>query len=244
MPKIFGIEHIIYMIITFAVMIAGLILIGKFCKSDKSKLLTVKISGIVLLITILINRYACTVYWPGCNYLPASLCGTLSLIFGIFLIVARKDSKLLHSIVYAALLAGLFSTIYPTYIGQGSTIFCFPTITSLLHHSMDIFCAILLFVTGWVKPNIKKWASWLFLYFGLICYGLFMIKYMGESNAMSINAPLLAGTNLDWLHLGLYFTIVYTVFLIVYDVIKNKKNCIFVEWYNGIKSCFTKKKDN
>ena len=155
-PKIFGIEHILYMIISFAVMIAGLVVIAKFCKSEKARLITIKVSGAALMLAILINRFACIWYWPGCNFLPASLCGAVSFIFGAILLLAKKDSKLLHSIVYIALVAGLISTVYPTYIGQGNTIFCFPTITSLLHHSLDIFCAILLFMLGWIKPNIKN----------------------------------------------------------------------------------------
>lgn len=240
-PKIFGIEHIIYMVISFGLMIAGLIVIKKFCKTEKSKTLTIKISGLVLLLVILLNRYACTLCWENEPFLPSSICGLASLVFAIMIIVCKKDSTALHFIIYTALLGGLISTVYPTYIGQGPTIFYFPTITSLLHHTIDIFCAILLFETGYVSPNIKKWYAWPLGYCTFVVYGLFMIKYMGKADAMSINSPLISGTILNWFYMGLIFLALYTVFLIIFDLIKNKKNCIWCEWYGKIKSIIPKK---
>ena len=56
-PKIFGTEHIIYMIISFILTAVAIILIKKFCKTEKSQALAVKISGAVLLFSILLNRY-------------------------------------------------------------------------------------------------------------------------------------------------------------------------------------------
>lgn len=240
-PKIFGIEHIIYMIVTFAFTITGLILIKKFCKSDKSKKLAIKIGGAVLLATILINRLCVYLWQMGENnlaypFIPVSLCATVSLIFGFAIIVCKKDSSVLHFLTYTAIFTGLISTIYPTYIGQGPTIFFPSTITSLLHHSLSFFMAIMVLELGWIQPNIKKWYAWPLGYFALITYGVFTLKMLAKPyDSMNINSPLIKGTIFNWFYLGLIFLAVYTVFLLIFDTIKNKKQGFIVTTYNNIK---------
>ena len=56
MVKIFGKEHIIYMLISFAIIIAALVLIKKFCKTEKSKKIAVKVSGAVQLLVVVLNN--------------------------------------------------------------------------------------------------------------------------------------------------------------------------------------------
>ena len=246
MPKIFGLEHIIYMVITFSLTIAGLILIKKFCKTEKSQKIAVKIAGTVLFVTILVNRL-CVYLWQMAEgnttypYLPVSLCATVSMLFGFATIVCKKDSSVLHFLTYTAIFTGLISTIYPTYIGQGATIFFASTITSLLHHSLSFFVAILILELGWITPNIKKWYAWPLGYCGLITYGVFTLKMLGKSyDSMNINSPLLKGTFLNWFYLGLLFLALYTVFLLIFDTIKNKKQCFVVTVFNKIKNVFSK----
>lgn len=246
-PKIFGIEHIVYLVISLSISITGLVLIKKFCKTEKSKLLAVKISGAVLLATILINRL-CVYLWQmdvaNYNYpfIPVSLCATVSLLLGFFAIVCKKDSSILHFLTYTALFTGLISTIYPTYIGQGSTIFFPSTITSLLHHSLSFFVAVLILELGWITPNIKKWYAWPLGYFSLIAYGVFTLKMLPASyDSMSINSPLISGTIFNWFWLGIIFLAVYTVFLITFDCIKNKKQCFVVTKFKQIKNTISQK---
>ncbi|MBQ7884555.1 MAG: hypothetical protein IJ318_00455 [Clostridia bacterium] len=241
MPKIFGIEHIIYMIISFALTITALILIKKFCKTEKSKKLAIKISGAVLLLFVILNNLF--IYLWVNTFQLVSLCGTVSLLFAIFAIFCKKDSSCLHFITYTALFTGLIATIYPTYIGQGSTIFFPSTITSLIHHSLSFYMAVLVLELGYITPNIKKWYAWPLGYFGLITFGLFNIKIRGKADSMNINSPLIANTPFNWFYLALMFMAVYIVFLFVYDTIKNKKQCVIVVTYNKIVNLFKKNKD-
>lgn len=241
MPKIFGIEHIIYMIISFALTITALILIKKFCKTEKSKKLAIKISGAVLLLFVILNNLF--IYLWVNTFQLVSLCGTVSLLFAIFAIFCKKDSSCLHFITYTALFTGLIATIYPTYIGQGSTIFFPSTITSLIHHSLSFYMAVLVLELGYITPNIKKWHAWPLGYFGLITFGLFNIKIRGKADSMNINSPLIANTPFNWFYLALMFMAVYIVFLFVYDTIKNKKQCVIVVTYNKIVNLFKKNKD-
>ena len=244
MPKIFGLEHIIYMIVSFGLTIIGLILIKKYCKTEMSKKLAVKIAGAVLLASILINRL-CVYLWQMSEgnttypYLPVSLCATVSLLFGFATVVCKKDSSVLHFLTYTAIFTGLISTIYPTYIGQGPTVFFPSTITSLLHHSLSFFVAILILELGWITPNIKKWHAWPLGYCCLITYGVFTLKMLGAGyDSMHINSPLLSGTFLNWFYLGIIFLAIYTIFLLIYDTIKNKKQCFIVTTFNNIKNYF------
>ena len=239
MPKIFGTGHIVYLVISFALIIAVLVLIKKFCKSEKSQMIAIKISAAVQLLMIILNNLF--VYlWVGTIKLD-SLCGVVSFLIAIFALICKKDSSILHFISYTALFTGLIPTFYPAYIGQGPTIFFPSTITSLIHHSLSFYLALLIFILGYVKPNIKKWYAWPLGYFALISIGVFNIKIRGLGDSMNINSPIIAGTPFNWFYLGLIFIGVYTIFLLVYDAIENKKNCFVVCTYNKIAVLFKKK---
>lgn len=231
-PKIFGIEHILYMVISFALIITALVLIKIFCKSEKSKNIAFRVSGAVLLLVVILNNIS--IYLWVHTFELVSLCGTVSLLFGVFALFCKKDSSCLHFITYTALLTGLISTFYPTYIGQGSTIFFPSTITSLLHHSLSFYMAVLTLEIGYITPNIKKWYAWPLGYFGLVTYGLFNIKIRGKGDSMNINSPILSGTIFNWFYLALIFLALYTVFLLVFDTIKNKKEGFICKTFNKI----------
>lgn len=239
MPKIFGKEHIIYMIISFALIITALVLIKKFCKTEKSKKIAVKVSGTVQLLVVLLNNIF--LYQWVHRIELVSFCGTLSLLFALFAIFCKKDSSCLHFVTYSALVAGLIVTIYPTYIGQGSTIWFPSTITSLMHHSLSFYLAVLMLELGYITPNIKKWYAWPLGYCCMMCYGLFNIKIRGRADSMYINNPVLAGTKLNWFYMGLMFLAVYTLFLLIFDTVKKKKDCFVVQTAKKVAGYFKKK---
>ena len=243
MPKIFGKEHILYLVISFAIIIAALILIKLFCKTDKAKKIAIKVSAAVQLVVIILNNVF--VYlWVG-NIKMDSICGVVSFLIALFTLICKKDSSCLHFITYTALLTGLIPTFYPTYIGQGATIFFPATITSLIHHSLSFYLAVLIIMLQYITPNIKKWYAWPLGYFGLITFGVFNIKIRGLSDSMNINSPIIAGTPFNWFYLGIIFLAVYTVFLLIYDTIKNKKQGFIVTTANKIALYFkSKQKSN
>lgn len=242
MVKIFGKEHIIYMLISFAIIIAALVLIKKFCKTEKSKKIAVKVSGAVQLLVVVLNNIF-LYQWVNRIEL-VSFCGTLSLLFALFAIFCKKDSACLHFATYSGIIAGLIVTIYPTYIGQGSTIFFPSTITSLMHHSLMFYLAVLVLELGYVRPNIKKWAAWPLGYCCMMCYGLFNIKIRGRNDSMYINSSVIAGTKLNWFYMGLIFLAVYTIFLLIFDAIKNKKECFVVQTAIKIARFFKRKSNS
>ena len=239
-PKIFGIEHIVYLILNFIVTVAILIVTGIFCKSERVKMILIKAGGGILLFLILLNRVFCIQHWDV-TYLPTSICGAVSMFFGIALILCKKDSSILHFLSYSALFTGLLPTIYPDYIGQGPTIFFPATITSLLHHSVCFMMAIMVFEFKYITPNIRKWYAWPLGYFALVFYGLFNIKILNQPDAININSPILPNTPFNFFFLGLIFFAVYMIFLSVFDIIANKKESVVVKSYKKIVSKIKRK---
>ncbi len=242
-PKIFGTEHIIYIVLSFAVTIAILTVVGIFCKTEKLKKIVIKTGGGILLFLILLNRVFCIQHWTDVTYLPTSICGTISLFFGAALILCKKDSFVLHFLTYTALFTGLLPTIYPDYLGQGPTIFFPATITSLLHHSVCFMMAIMVLELKYITPNIKKWYAWPLGYCVLVFYGLFNIKILNQTDSININSPILPNTPLNFFYIGLMFFALYIIFLFIYDSIVNKKDCVLAKCYRKIVSLFKKKKE-
>lgn len=235
-PKIFGIEHILYIVISLLLTVAALVLIKIFCKTEKAKNIAYRVSAAVLLLVVILNNIF---IYQWVHYVKLdSICGIVSLMFGVFGLICKKDSSCLHFVTYTALFTGLITTIYPSYIGQGSTIFFPSTITSLLHHSLSFYMAVLTLELGFITPNIKKWYAWPLGYFALITIGVYNIKFRGKADSMSINYPLLSGTNLNWFYVGLIFLALYTIFLIVYDSIKNKQKGFICQIYFSIENWF------
>ena len=224
--KPFDLCHIIYMIIAFPITVGLVVFATKCLKSEKAKALFVKISGAVMLFVILLNRALAMIYLNEPWYLPHSFCGTLALVLGVCTIICKKDSMPLHFLSYSAIVSGLVTTIYPNYLHEGSTIFFPPTLTSLIHHSLSFYLALLLFTLGYVKPNVKKWHAWPIGYLICLAYGVFNVKIVKLEDSMCINEPIIEGTFLNWFYLGLMFIATYTLFLFIFDAVKNKNNCL------------------
>lgn len=60
-PQVFGWQHLTYLAVMIVLMIVGGVLIKLYAKSEKSKIITVKVIASVLLALILWNRIAIAV---------------------------------------------------------------------------------------------------------------------------------------------------------------------------------------
>ncbi len=225
MPQIFGLEHILYLVISLLLSFTSIFLVRKYGKkNEKVADIAIKVSGILLLVAVTWNRLACNEYSLNIfKLLPTSFCGTSSTVFAFTLIFAKKDAKIFNFIVYCAFLGGTLTLIYPDFIGQDASFFYDRTISGLLHHSLMFHGVWLVALTGYFKPDLKKWY---YLPLGLciyITYGLFSIKIIGNSDAMQINHPLLPDSIFNWFYTGLIFLALYAAFLLIYDYIVKKK---------------------
>ncbi len=224
MPKIFGLEHILFLVVVIVLATISLILIKKYVKSEKNQKILIIICAVIHFSLVVWNRLAVREYDLNIlMLLPTTFCGTTSFVFPFCIVFCKKDSKILQFISSCAILGGVLTLIYPDFIGQDKSIFYDKTISGLLHHVFLVFNFILICMLGHFKPSMKNWNS---LVLGLCCfmtYGIFSITIIGNSDAMVIYNPLIEGTIFNWLFTGILFIILYTICLLVYERIAFKK---------------------
>ncbi len=225
-PKIFGIEHILYLVATFIIFAILIFLMHYLFKKDiNKKTLIFRIIGLIGLISVLSNRIAVAFILRGNPLLliPDSLCGISSLMISISLLFFKEDNKLLQIFWLLALIGDLATLIYPDFIGQDKSLFYLPTISGLWHHSWTFFAVITVLIFKYINLDIRK--SWyqIFGFLFLIILGYFLI-YVGKlEDAFNLSKPLLSGTPLYfWILLPIYL-VIYFFILIICEIIKKKK---------------------
>lgn len=224
-PEIFGWQHLTFLAISCVLIVIALILIKKFCKSEKVISIAVKVTSALLLVAILANRILLAVkYNSFISFIPNTFCGLTSLCFAIVGLCAKKDSGLFHWIVYCGILGGFLTMLYPDFIGQATSIFYPLTITGLLHHTLAFFLGLLIIVTGYMRISLRRWA-WLPLGLSLMmCYGLFLITALGLGDAMYIYEPLISDTIFTWYFTGFLFLLLHLILLVTVELVRRKKS--------------------
>ncbi|MFA6375282.1 MAG: hypothetical protein WCY04_03545 [Bacilli bacterium] len=224
-PRIFGIEHILYLFVCILLMSLFLILIKKYIHSEKKLNILIRALGFILFIAIMWNRISINInkenFFAG--FLPGSFCGATSLFLSIAAMVLKKNHAAFYCLIYVGLLGGLVTIFYPDFIGQAESFFYPMTISGLVHHTVMVFLIMIMIFSGYVQPDLNKW-YYLFLGLALyMCYGLLLITVLGYGDAMHIYTPLLEGTALNWIVLGLLFLPIHLGFLICWRYIVRKK---------------------
>lgn len=204
-PVVFGWEHIVYLVIFIALAVGTLIYVNKRVKTEKGVDITVKCVGGVLLAAILANRISLIWFYDSLWALvPNTFCGVISLVYAICMIFAKRDHLIFHFLVYAGFWGGLLVTVYPNFVGQHNSFVYVPTITGLLHHSIDLYASVLLVMTGYVKLNLKKFFAFPVGMCVLTVWGVFILDCLGDyiTEAMYLFQPLVTGTFLTWYVVG------------------------------------------
>lgn len=228
-PKIFGLEHILYFVISVILMIAGLICAYKFAKTEKSKLIILKSVAGALLISILLNRIS--IVFKGDNItwssmIPDSFCGMSSLVLALAVLLGKKDNVVLHFVWFIALLGGTITMFYPDFIGQNPSVFYLPTISGLLHHTLAVALVLLVLIYKHIYVTYKKWYCTLF---GFTCYfsvGAFLISVFEYSDAFHMMQPMLSGTPLTAWVLAPIYVVVYGLVLLGFELYRKRRNDI------------------
>ncbi len=230
---VYGLYHILYIIIVLILMGIGLFLTQKVVKKDKTKLLIVKISGIVLLIMILLNRITVTYYdvvinhregYSFLNLIPGTFCGMASLITSLTIVFGKKDHLVLHFISYLGFFGGLITIFYPDFL-ESQTFFDIRSITGLIHHALLVWLFLVTMQTKYFVPSIKKWFVFPIGFAIMMCIGAFEYDALKFDSAMQINKPLLSSLPVltSWYVVGLAEAMGTIVLIILYEIIVNKK---------------------
>lgn len=227
MPELFGIEHILYIVISTIVGIIMLFLALRYGKNEKMQKIILKIFALILLGSILTNRLSQvfrydTVRWY--TIIPDSYCGMTSLVLSLAVLLGKKDNCVLHFVWLLGLFGGISTVIYASFVGQGPTIFYLPTISGLLHHSFSAILVVALLMFKQINITYKKWYYSLF---GFTCYitlGAFLMHTFNLSDAFHIVEPLISNTHLTTWVMAPMYAFGYGMVLLIIELIKKRKS--------------------
>lgn len=201
LEKVFGLEHVTYLIIVSILFTISFYLINRI-KNDLFKVkCIIKISAFILLILIVTNRISITYYevvvnkTEGYNWsfvIPSSWCGMTSLLLSLALLFGKKDNAVLHFICYLGIFGGPLSVLYPYFI-KTQGFFEIRSLTGLFHHTLMFWLIIVCILTKYFRPTIKKWYYYPIGFSLLLLFGLFELKVLNFPTAMQLDAPLVDG---------------------------------------------------
>ncbi len=228
-PKVFGIEHVLYFIITALVSGIGLLLARIYAKTKKSKTIILKIIAVLLFLSVMTNRISqvfrySTVRWYC--IIPDSFCAMTSLVLSLTVLFGKRNNGAYHFLWLLGLFGGISTVIYPTFVSQDTSFFYIPTITGLLHHSFSATLVVALLMFKQIDITYKKWYCTLF---GFTCYltlGAFLMQTFNLSDAFHIAEPLLPGTPLTAWVMAPMYAVAYAIILLLIELFKKKKQAV------------------
>ncbi|MBQ4511080.1 MAG: hypothetical protein II984_10160 [Clostridia bacterium] len=227
-PQLFGIEHILYIIISTALCGGALILAKRYAKTEKMQNVFLKSLAALLLIAILTNRLSQVFRYDTVRWyciIPDSFCGMTSLVLSLGVLLGKKNNAVLHFTWLLGLFGGISTVIYATFIGQSTSIFYLPTISGLLHHSFSASLVIEILMFKWINITYKRWYCTVFGFTAYLTVGAFLMHTFNLSDAFHIAEPLLSGTKLTaWVMAPMYLS-AYAIILLLIEIAR-KKNLI------------------
>lgn len=229
--ELFGIEHILYIIISTIICSLFVILSYKFTKKESTKVILLKIVGIILFISIMMNRLSQVFRYSDTRWyliIPDSYCGMTSLVLSLAVIFGKKNNCVLHFTWLLGIFGGISTVIYATFVDQGPTIFYLPTISGLLHHSFSATLVVMLLLFKQIDITYKKWYYSLF---GFTCYltvGAFLMGVFKMSDAFHIVEPLIPDTVLTTWVMAPMYAVGYGFILFIVEILKKKKKIILI----------------
>jgi len=189
---IFGLEHSLYFVFSNLIGIVALVLILKYCKTEKQRNIVMWAWAGILLAAAVIHRMILAFHpdsypYGGWQYLiPSSFCSMTSFALSLsVLLIKNKNHAFFHWLIYVSLLGGIITKFYPDWLFRDG--FGHPaTLIALLHHTISFYLSLLLIFQGRWKPNIKKWH---YAYLGAAMYillGYFLIEVLNVYASMGV----------------------------------------------------------
>lgn len=218
--KVFGVEHLIYMLVLIVIMALSIFLIKKFVPQNKI-VWAVKITAVIGLIMIIINRVVVSKSRNAnfIDFLPDTYCSMMGFILPIVVLLFNPNRKIFQYAMFAGMIGGLLTFIYPDFLVYFDSIFNIHPFTGLLYHTIMLFLFLLCIFTKYFVPSFKNWASLPIGLAFMVVIGEFGNSVLKQSNNMYLNKPLIEGTFLTWWFVGLLFIILYTIILQIYEML-------------------------
>lgn len=225
-PQLFGIEHILYIIISTVVCGAGLLIAKKYAKTEKARTYALKIFALLLFIAIMTNRLSQVFRYGNVRWyciIPDSFCGMTSLVLSLAVLFGKRNNNVLHFAWLLGLFGGISTVIYATFVGQGPTLFYLPTISGLVHHSLSATVVVALFMFKYIDVTYKKWYCTFFGFTSYLTLGAFLMQTFDLSDAFHIAEPLLSDTPLTAWVMAPMYAVAYALILLGFEAVKKKK---------------------
>lgn len=228
-PELFGIEHILYMIISTLLGGGGLYFAYKYAKSEKVQKIILKCLAVALFVSVMSNRLSQVFRYETIRWyciIPDSFCAMTSLTLSLAVLFGKKDNYVYHFVWLLGLFGGISTVVYATFVDQNPSFFYIPTITGLLHHSFSAIVVIAILMFKQINITYKKWYCTLF---GFTCYltlGAFMMHTFNLSDAFHIAEPLLPDTPFTAWVMAPIYAVAYAIILFAIELVRKKiKNC-------------------
>ena len=226
-PQLFGIEHILYIVITALLGGIGLLVAKKYAKTEKAQNISLKLLALLLFVAILTNRLSQVFRYGGVRWyaiIPDSICGLTSLLLSLAVLCGKKDNNILHCTWLLGLFGGISTVIYATFVDQDASFFYLPTISGLIHHSLAAMLAVAVLMFRYIEVSYKKWHCTLFGFMGYVTVGAFLMNIFDLSDAMHLAEPLLDDTPLTIWVMAPMYAVAYGIILFVAEMIRKHRN--------------------
>ncbi|MGN1222188.1 MAG: hypothetical protein ACI4TT_03045 [Christensenellales bacterium] len=226
MFEMFSWQHILY-ILFFVAFTIGIIFLSRFLiKKDKkwSKILVVCMA-LLTFGFMLANKIEIWIKYDH-NFqvfVPGSFCSALAFWGPIFMIICKPNSKFLQFGMFGMALGGMLTTVYPEFLIGEPSIFIPVGFTGIVYHTLMFVSFVYVLGIGYFKPTMKNWWSFVLGMALMVPYVLFNSQVLGASEDMYLFAPAIEGTQLYWWLIGILATLLYTVFLLIFEQFAFKK---------------------
>lgn len=229
MPRLYGPEHTIYVIVSVLVAIISCVCAKLFIKTDRSKSIFMRCAGGILFLIILLNRIALVFEYGDIDWkelLTDSICSTSSYVLGLALLFGKKDNCILHFVWFISLAGGTITTFYSNFIGQHPSFLYLPTILGMMHHTVSAIVVILMLILKYVNISYKKWYYTLWGFTSYLSYGAFLMCVLDIGNPFYMVEPAIDNTLFTvWVLIPIY-VVVYSLILLGVEIIRKRKKGI------------------
>lgn len=235
--EIYGLEHIIYLVISL-ILIIGLTIVFKFFIPKEKMFIVMKVLSAISLVLIIINRIvvANSRNKDFVSFLPDTYCSMMGFVLPIVVLIFKPTTKTFQYAIFAGMIGGLLTLFYPDFLVYFDNIFNIHPFTGLLYHTFMFFIFIVAISTGYFKPSFKNWSSLPIGLAFMVVVGAFGNSALNQSNNMYLNAPLISDSILTWWFVGILFLILYTLILQIYEMSTLPvKEWSIVRLYNKLK---------
>lgn len=218
-PQLYGLEHILFVVVTAIVFIVSPIIIRKYVPK-KYYVWIIKGIAISVLILLIINRIVTHLWYKNLTFLtflPDSFCSTTGFVLSISVIFCKPDKYLYTFVMFAGALGGTLTLFYPDFLSEYPSFFTASPFTGMLYHSGMLYLFILSIALGYWKPTLSK--VWCVIA-GLTIYeiwGVFGNEVLGQQNNMYLKEPLIEGTPFSFWFVGILFILLCTIISLIFD---------------------------